>query len=176
MDAIIAEEEVAAGKLPGAIMAFLGVLVFLTPFAHTQTILEVSFYLALLCTGELVRRGGRLALSTPLVLPFVLFGVWAAVSVVFALDVRDSLGDFYAHYLKYLILYYLLFNFFRSRQRLIWLAWIFTLSGAILSLSLMIYFYGILGEPLSIRLALGLTYYPVNQLGYATVLSALLAW
>lgn len=157
-------------------MAFLGLQTFLSPFAHTQTILEVSFYLALFGACEVARRGDRLVFQTPLLLPFVLFGAWAAVSVVFALDVRDSLSDFYAHYLKYLILYLLLFNFFRSRQRLVWLAWIFTVSGAVLSASMMVYYYGIRGEPLTTRLALDLTYYSVNQLGFTTVLSALLAW
>ncbi|MDH5298167.1 MAG: O-antigen ligase family protein [Desulfobulbaceae bacterium] len=162
-------------SLANSVMLLLGIMAFLTPFAHTQTILEVSFYLAVLVAGVVVMRGERLDFDTPLLLPFVLFGAWGAVSVIFALDVRDSLSDYYAHFLKYILFYYLLFNFFKSKQKLVWLSWVFIVSGTVLSVFIMVYFYVVQGNDLSTRLAHGLTYYPVNQIGYATVFSFLLA-
>jgi len=86
-----------------------------------------------------------------LLLPFTLFVFWAFLNLFFALDKANSIHDFLAHLLKYIIFYYILINFFSSKKRLIVLSWTIIISATIFSLGAVFYWYIIMGEPLLSR-------------------------
>ena len=80
------------------------VVVFLNPFPHTTVLDQLFLYTAMVSVIAMARnKVAGFYYYTPLVYPFVLFCIWAAVSVVFALDKTDSARDLYSHLIRYLI-------------------------------------------------------------------------
>ena len=151
------------------------IFLFFSPIPHTTSIKEVCFYgsviivLILICFKKI-----DFSLKSPLTLPFALFTAWAFIGLFFALDKGNSLHDFCAHLLKYLVLYYILINSFNSRKRLICLSWVIILSGAIFSSGAIWHFYYYLEHNIQKRLGenLGLLY-AINVIGYLLVISTI---
>jgi len=131
----------------------MGIFIFFNPFSHTTSIKEICFYgsviivLILICFKKI-----DFSFRSPLTLPFALFTAWAFIGLFFALDKGNSLHDFRAHLLKYLVLYYILINSFNSRKSFELLSWIIIISGGIFSIGGIIYFYIISGNPISSRM------------------------
>ncbi len=153
--------------IPFLIVVFL----FFIPFPHTTAIKEIAFYLSVLITLALaLGRNIHFDFSTPLSLPFALLLGWAGLGIVFALNRENTVGDIYAHLIKYLALFFLIYNFFGTRRRLVYLIWIVIISAAAFSIWGAIYFYGILGKNISIKF--GLTQFPempTNIIGICTI-------
>ena len=105
-------------------------------------------------------------------MPFALFTGWVFIGLFFALDKENSLHDFRAHLLKYLVLYYILINFFHSRKRVVLLSWLIIVSVTVFSVGEIYYFYFMLGNSFSTKLVTGLPEIPVNWIGYLTVPAA----
>lgn len=130
----------------------IGVFIFLNPFPHTTSIKEIIFYSTVFIVFALVLfKKIEFSFKTPLLLPFSLFVFWAFLNLFFALDKANSIHDFLAHLLKYIIFYYILINFFSSKKRLIVLSWTIIISATIFSLGAFFYWYIILGELLLSR-------------------------
>lgn len=130
-----------------------GIYLFFTPFPHTTSIKEFCFYISLLALITLlIFKKTNFSLRSPLTLPFVLFLLWVIFGLFFALDLTNSIYDMWTHFLKYLVIYYLLVNYFNSPRKLEILSWIMISSSTIFALGAVIDFYFIDGNPFSARL------------------------
>ncbi len=160
--------------LDRAVVALVSVFVFFIPFHFNTAIQEISFYAALaVAVGLIAFRKKPFSLQSPLSLPFALLVAWAFVGLFFALNRSNSIHDFYAHLVKYILLFYLIVTFFGTRERFLLLVRVFIASTAVFAAGLMVYFYLILGNPLSERL-LDLKI-PVNILSVVLVFPVILA-
>jgi len=157
-----------------SIPILMGIFIFFNPFPHTTTIKEICFYgsviiiLILICFKKI-----DFSFKSPLTLPFALFTAWAFIGLFFALDKGNSIHDFRAHLLKYLVFYYILINSFNSRKQFVGLSWIIIISATIFSIGEIYYFYFMLGNSFSAKLVTGLTEIPVNWVGFITVTAAI---
>ena len=135
-----------------SIPVLMGIFIFFNPFPHTTSIKEIIFYPTVVIVFALVFfKKIEFSFKTPLLLPFSLFVFWAFLNLFFALDKANSVHDFLAHLLKYIIFYYILINFFSSKKRLTVLAWTIIISATIYSLGAFFSWYIILGKPLLSR-------------------------
>ncbi len=163
--------------LNNGVLCLLGIFLFFNPFPHTTSIQEISFYLSvfLVVLGVIFRKM-PFSFKSPLSVPLLIFTLWAAVGLFFALDQENSLHDFYAHLLKYLMLYFMLINAFRSRRRLEWLSWIIIISATVFCVGALGYEYLILGEnEYSTRFGVRFVQNPTNLMGVITLLAAILS-
>ena len=157
-----------------SIPVLMGIFIFLNPFPHTTAIKEICFYssffivLILICFKKI-----DFSFKSPLTLPFALFVIWVFIGLFFALDKENSIHDFRAHLLKYLVIYYILINFINSEKRLEILSWIIIISATIFSIGEIYYFYFMLGNSFLTKLLPGLNEITVNQIGFITVTAAI---
>jgi len=127
----------------------MGIFIFFNPFPHTTAIKEICYYLSVIIVTILIlSKKIDFTFKTPLLLPFGLFVSWAFLSIFFALDKENSIGDFYSHLIRYAILYYILINFFNSEKHLLFLSWIIVISSSVFTVGGIIYYYFILGKSL----------------------------
>lgn len=160
--------------LSQAVPVLMGIFIFFNPFPHTTTIKEICFYLSVFIALLLIYfKKIDFSFRSPLTLPFALFTAWAFIGLFFALDKGNSLHDFRAHLLEYIVFYYILINFFNSRKRLVCLSWVIIISVTIFSIGEIYYFYFMLGKSFSVKLAPGLNEIAVNQIGFITVTAAI---
>ena len=163
--------------LNNGVLCLLGIFIFFNPFPHTTSIQEISFYLSVI----LIILGivfGKIPFSfkSPLSMPLALFTLWAGLGLFFALDLENSLHDFYAHLLKYLMLYFMLINIFSTKKRLEWLSWIIIISAAVFCVGALGYEYLILGKnEYSTRFGVRFVQNPTNLLGVITLFGAILS-
>ena len=131
----------------------LGIIVFFNPWPNLTAIHEISFYLSLaILTLLLIFKKTEFSLNTPLSLAFGLFVLWSFFGLFFALNKENSINDFYAHLIKYLILFYLVFNYYNSKGRFLSLVWTIVISTSLYGLGILLYFYLISGNPFSTKL------------------------
>ena len=122
----------------------LAVYIFAQPFNCLTAVEEAGIYLAFFVSVYLIlAKKVEFTFDTPLSLPFLLFALWALVGIAFAINKPNSIHDFYAHLLKYYVLFFLVFNFFRTRERFLALALVITVSFTVFSLWGMVCVYGI---------------------------------
>ena len=99
------------------IPVLIGIFVFFNSFPHTTAIKEITLYLALLFVLVLVvAKKTEFTLKTPLTIPLLLFLAWSVVGIFFALNRPNTIHDIYAHYIKYLVVFFILVNFFRTER------------------------------------------------------------
>ena len=152
----------------------MGLFIFLNPFPYTTAVKEICFYgavvmiLILACFRRL-----DFSFRSPLTIPFLLFAAWAFIGLFFALDQENSIHDYQTHLLKYLAFYFILINYFHSRERLFYLSGIIMVSATLFSIGEIVYFYGILGHPLSTKLVTGLPEVAVNWVGIIVIPAAI---
>lgn len=163
--------------LNGGVLCLMGIFIFFNPFPHTTSIQEISFYLSVfLVVLGIISKKMPFSFKSPLSLPLVLFTLWAAMGLYFALDRDNSLHDFYSHLLKYLMLYYMLINVFNSKKRLEWLSWIIIISATLFCVGALGYEYLILGEnENSARFGVRFVQNPTNLMGVITLFAAILS-
>jgi O-antigen ligase len=159
------------------LLIFIGAHVFFNPFPQLTAIEEISFYGAVfLCLLLLGQKKSSFSFAGPLTMPLFLFFGWTIIGLFFALDQANTLHDIYAHFLKYIIFYFLLINYFNSFRRfeILWLLLIF--STAVFSVYLMIYFYLIIGNPFGVKLGFQMPWeIPPNFIGVLTIFATLLS-
>jgi len=125
----------------------MGIFIFFNPFPHTTAIKEICYYLSVVIVTILIlSKKIDFTFKTPLLLPFGLFILWSFLSIFFAFDKENSIHDFYSHLIRYIILYYILINFFNSEKRLVYLSWVIIISSSIFIIGGLIYYYFILEE------------------------------
>ena len=168
-----AREKIFKGLNLG-IPALMGLFIFLNPFPHTTAIKEICFYssvvmiLILACFRKL-----DFSFRSPLTIPFLLFALWAFIGLFFALDKVNSIHDYQMHLLKYMVFYYILINYFHSRERLFYLSGIIIVSATLFSIGEIVYFYVILGHTLSTKLVTDLSEVAVNWVGIIALPAAI---
>jgi O-antigen ligase len=129
-----------------------GLYVFLNPLPLSAAS-EFCFYLSLAALIVLlIFKKTCFTLRWPLTLPIALFFIWAVFGLFFTLDFKNSLHDLRGHLLEFLIIFYLLVNYFHSQKKLEDLSWIVISSTTIFSVGAVIVFYFIEGFPFNARL------------------------
>jgi len=119
----------------------IGSFIFLSPFPRITSIKEICFYAAVFFTFVLaLDKKSDLSFKTPLSLPFALFVFWAFIGLFFSLDKGNSLHDFFSHLLKYIMLYFILVNFFDSKKGVVHLSWIVVISASLFSIIGLVYY------------------------------------
>jgi O-antigen ligase len=159
------------------LIVLVGIDIFLNPFPQLTAIEEISFYGSVLVLFVLLTfKKTTFSLQTPLTTPFVLFALWASFGLFFAFNKPNSIHDIYAHLLKYLLVFFLLVNYFNSFQRFKILAGLIVLSTTIYASYLLGYFYLILGYPLGANLGYKMPWeIPSNIIGVLTIYAMVLA-
>ena len=160
-----------------SLIFLIGVHIFFNPFPQLTAIQEISFYGSVLILLVLLSLKKTIfSFKTPLTTPFILFVLWNIFGLFFALNKPNTSHDIYAHLLKYLMVYFLLVNYFNSFIRFKILAGLIVLSTTIFASYLLVYFYLILGNPISVNLGYAMPWeIPTNILGILTLCSVLLA-
>ena len=153
----------------------MGIFIFFNPFPHTTAFKEISFYLSVVIVVVLfVSKRTEFSLKTPLLIPFGLFVFWSFLSIFWALNVENTIHDFYSHLIRYIIIYFIIVNFFNSKKRLVCLSWVIIISSTAFSVGGLIYYYLILNYSLSARFAVGFTHISTNIVGFITVFAIIL--
>lgn len=166
--------EKAAPVLSNIIVVLIGMYIFFNPFPHTTAIKEIAFYLSVFFILLLAGTGENpLSFKTPLTRPYVLFFLWAAFGVLFALNKPNTINDLYAHLIKYYILFYLVIHCYRTRNLFLILLWIVVVSTALFSAGGLLLFYIGTGNEISARLSF--IDMSSNYLPFATVTALLLS-
>ena len=153
-----------------SIPVFMGIYLFTNPLP-VASVNEFCFYLSVLALILLlVFRKTTFTLRSPLTLPFILFFLWAVFGLFFTLDFKNTLHDLRGHFLEYVIVFFLLVNYFNSPKRLKMLALIAIASATIFSIYAITVYYFIEGFPFSARL--GLTFrgeMTTDYIGFITI-------
>jgi O-antigen ligase len=153
-----------------SIPVFMGIYLFANPLP-VASVNEFCFYLSVLALILLlVFRKTTFTLRSPLTLPFILFFLWAVFGLFFTLDFKNTLHDLRGHFLEYVIVFFLLVNYFNSPKRLKMLALIAIASATIFSIYAITVYYFIEGFPFSARL--GLTFrgeMTTDYIGFITI-------
>lgn len=128
-----------------------GIYIFINPLP-LDSISEVCYYFscAALITLLLFRKT-TFTLRSPLSIGLGLFFFWAVLGLFTTLDFSHTLHDLRGNLLEYLVIFYLLVNFYNSRNRLEFLSDLIIASAMVFSVVGLIVFYGIEGNPLSTR-------------------------
>ena len=117
-----------------SVPVLMGVFIFFNPFPHTTAIKEISFYLSVVIVVALILfKRTEFSFETPLLIPFGLFVSWAFIGIFFSLNKENTIHDLYSHLIRYIILYYIIFNFFNSKKRLVCLSWVIIISSTVFS-------------------------------------------
>ena len=157
------------------VLVLIGTFIFFNPFPHTTAIKEISYYFSLIIVLLLVvLKKNEFSFRTPLTPPFGLFVLWAFLSIFWALNVKNSIHDFYSHLIRYIIFYFILINFINSKRRLVFLSWVVIISSTVFSIGGLFYYYIKLGNPLSNRFAIGFQHIPTNFVGFVTLFAIIL--
>ncbi len=159
-----------------SIPLFTGIYLFANPLP-LSAVNEFCFYLSVAALILLlVFRKTAFTLRSPLTLPIALFFLWSVFGLVFTLDFKNTLHDLRGHLLEYLIVFYLLVNYYNSQKKLEIISWLVIASATIFSIGAIIQYYFIEGFPFSARL--GLTFRGTMQtdlIGFTTTFASILA-
>lgn len=158
-----------------SIPVFMGIYIFANPLP-LASINEICFYIS--CAALLtllIFRKTDFTLRTPLTMPFALFALWAILGLFFTLDLRNSLHDLRGHLLEYLIVFYLLVNFFKTRKRLEILSLIFIAGATVFAVGGVITYYLIEGHPFTDRMGYTFKEMHTAWIGYITISASILA-
>jgi O-antigen ligase len=170
------ETEIFFSILNFAIPVFMGIYLFANPLP-ISAVNEFCFYLSVSALILLlVFKKTTFTLRSPLTLPFILFFLWAVFGLFFTLDFQNTLHDLRGHLLEYLIIFYLLVNYFNSQKRLEIISVIVIAGATLFSIGAIIHYYFIEGFPFSARL--GLTFKGAMQtdlIGFTTTFASILA-
>ena len=133
--------------------ALVALQIVLIPFPHITAVHEMSFYLSVLLFIILMAKGNLpFTLKTPLSVSMGLFTIWCIFGLFFALNLQNSIHDLYAHFVKYLIVFYLAIYLLAERRRFTLLVWGMVISMTLFAIGHLVYFYIVLGKPFSLYL------------------------
>ena len=114
-------------------------------------------------------------INTPILLPLLLFGMWAILGMPFStLDRVDNIHDFFSHYLKYILFYICLICTCHSYKRLNIPLWSIVVFFAAYYLWVMVDYYVVLDQPITRKMGQainGITYkeFTENIEGFLTI-------
>ncbi len=150
------ENIISFDSLNYVVPVLMGLYIFINPFPHMTAIKGICLYLSFfLVCSLIIFKKIDFSLQTPLLIPFCLFIGWVLYGLFFALDKENSVHDFYAHLLRYIVIYFILINVFNSRKRFMTLCRIIIASSITYSILGIFYFYFILGNSWTTRYSYG---------------------
>jgi O-antigen ligase len=159
-----------------SIPILMGILILVNPLP-LSAVTEMCFLLSLAALMIILfyQKTG-VTLYSPLTLPIILFFIWAAFGLFFTPDIKNTFHDLRAHLLEYIIIFYLLVNYFGSRKKLEIISWIIIISATIFCIGAIIDFYFIKGFPFQERMGV-LTFSQMltDYVGFVTVFAITLA-
>ncbi|WP_299980353.1 O-antigen ligase family protein [Desulfobacula sp.] len=162
-------------RLKKIISCCLMLFLFLNIFPRVNFIKDIFFYLPLAITLFLIYlKKLDFSIKSPLLLPIIMFTVWAFLISIFAHNVFESFHSFYSHLVRYIIFYCLFINFLDTKSKIITLSWVIVLSTIIFFAGALIYYYITLQNPLSSRF--GFSYFSINIISFGTIFSILLSF
>jgi O-antigen ligase len=162
--------------LNNSVPVLIGILIFFNSFPHVTSIKEICFYLsAIIVVFLILFKKIKFSFRSPLIVPLGIFTGWALLSVIFAIDKKSSLTDFYSHFLRYLIFYFILINYFNSKKYIVNLSWIIIISASLFSIGGLGYYYWIQGNNITSRFALGFQETNTNLIGIMTLFAIILS-
>ncbi|PKN83272.1 MAG: hypothetical protein CVU51_12780 [Deltaproteobacteria bacterium HGW-Deltaproteobacteria-1] len=119
----------------------MGIHILVNPLP-LDSVNEVCFYIS---CGALIAlllfRKTAFSLRSPLTIWFSLFFFWAVLGLCTTLDFSNTLHDLRRYLLEYLVIFYLLINFYNSRNRLEFLSDLIITSAMVFSIGGIIVFY-----------------------------------
>lgn len=152
------------------------IVIFLNPFPHITAIKEILFYTALIFVVVLFfLKQKKFCFKSPFLPAIGMFAIWSIVSVIFAIDKPASIHDIYSHFIKYLIFYYVIVNFFNTKRYFIYIIITIIASEFIFSTGLLIHYYGILDNSIASRLAHSYSAVAVDIIPFGIIFGILLA-
>ena len=157
------------------IPVLMGIYILANPLP-LASLNEICYYLS--CAALiilLIFRKTDFTLRSPMTLPFALFSFWAVFGLFFALDLKNSVHDLRGHLLEYLIVFYLLVNFYSSRKRLEILSYLLIAGATVFSIGGGIGYYAIEGHHLTERMGYTFKEMHTGYIGFITILAALLS-
>jgi O-antigen ligase len=160
---------------------FIGIYLFLNPFPHKTALASIIFYASLsLATLLVIYRRLDFSFRTPLSLPMAIFVLWVFSGLFFAHNRENSIHDLYAHLLRYIFIFLMLYNFFAGEKKFITLVWVVIISNTLFALGSMIFDYAILGHSVTEKLGYYVremykTETPSNLIGVSILFALLLA-
>jgi O-antigen ligase len=153
----------------------MGTYIFLNPMRFSF-LRDFCFYFSFLALIILLYfRKTTFTLRSPLTLSFILFFLWAVFGLLFTLDFKNTLHDLRRHLLTYLIVFYLLINYFNSQKKLEILSLIIIVSSTFFSMGVIIEYYFIEGFSFVTRLGLTFKEMHTDYIGFITVFAITLA-
>ena len=151
----------------------IGIFIFFNTFPHITAIKEICYYLSVFIVIILyLFKKNDISFETPFLIPVGLFFIWTFLGLFFAIDKNNSIHDFYAHFIRYILIYYILINYFKSKETFIALSWIVIISCSIFSIGSIYYYHFILGKALTQRFT-GFTQVPVSVIATITATAAI---
>lgn len=152
-----------------------GSYIFLTTMP-LSAINELCFYLSVSILIFLFTfRETSFTLRSPLTIPFILFFLWAVFGLFFSLDFNNTLHDLRGYLLEYMIVFYLLINYFNTSKRLQILALIVIASATISSIGAIVQYYFIEGLPFTERLGMTFKEMHADTIGFFNILAICLS-
>ncbi len=147
----------------------MALYIFVIPFPHRTALQEICFYLSFLSLVLLVSKRELGFLKTPLEYPLLFLLAWCIVSSFFSINFQNSFHDIYSYYFKFLIVFALIVQAFRSHRKFLILIWIISVSSLFLAIGGMVYFYYLEKNPLLMRIGLPEVGIGVNYIGFFTI-------
>ncbi len=158
-----------------SIPCLMGCYVFLNPLSMAA-LMELCYYLSILALMILlVFRKTNFTLRSPLTAALALFSLWAVLGLFTTLDFSNTLHDLRGYLLEYLIVLYLLINFYNSRNRLEMLSIIIIVSTTIFSIGGIILYYFIEGHSFNERFGLTFKEMFTGWMCFTTIFAALIS-
>lgn len=154
---------------------FMGIYIFINPLP-LDSVSEMFFYLS--CAALLILllfRKAVFTLRSPLALGMSLFFIWAVMGLFTTLDFSNTLHDLRAYLLEYLIIFYLLINFYNSQERLEMISIIVIVSATLFSFGGIIVYYFIQGHALDERFGLTFKEMYTGWICFTTIFASILS-
>ncbi len=163
--------------LSSYIVFLIAGFIFLNPFPHVTALKEIFFYSTIFfIILAVVSNKGGVNFRSPLSKPFLFIFLWSAVDLLFAINKMNSLHDIYAHLIKYFAVYFMIINYFASKEKLNSFSWTILLSSASFCVWSVSYFYLFLGHPITQQLGIDVFQeIPTNIIGIITVFNIILS-
>lgn len=149
---------------------FLSILAITTAGSQITYYSSAAFFLVLWAM-----KRSAISFDSPFVYPFLLFGAWGLIGLFFALDKPYSLHDYLMHFLKYILLFFMVLNLIDTENKIKRLAWVMVTSASLFCSGALVYEYLILNISPSSRFGLKLIETPTNLIGVVTLFAMILA-
>ena len=115
------------------IPALMGIYIFINPLP-LDSLSELCYYLSCVALITLLLfRKTTFTLRSPLSIGLGLFFFWAVLGLFTTLDFSNTLHDLRGYLLEYLVIFYLLVNFYNARNRLEFLSDLIIASAMVFS-------------------------------------------